>query len=597
MDIKTLLGTLSVQLEIDDRTLRYLGHLCRLPSDRWESKILKGIIGRENEHGGFTFSDSNKVIGQDLWWSRVQRLVKEIMKEAPRDEPWYELATDRKAWRKMKYEWKQKRISQERQDTHKGRESKWEAVAERCMSPEMVQLCWGKLKPPNADGTSLATLHPDLQKHLILAGGLCNGKWSVHAPQKWQDMCDTPTAKAWLEYQGTRIRRRVQNMSLSSLTAVASRASCPAYTHCKRMRGKQTVPARNPLSGPPPNKRLRIKQSVPSRPNPARPMAAPVAPLTSAVASRQNEDKVKCEDCGEFFKKISMPGHKRLYCPYRQTANLHATRGDRKVVRPVPPVTAKAASPAILSPEEASRIARLPSIHPRWTPVLPHAKGCSMSLNPSSIPAPPAAHPEERPRKKPRPSQKPANPSYQIINGCFGACRLCNSCDNCRSSMCNGNCGKCRMCKCCRDFGKLLSENNAQAISIFNQAKSRPAANVLPPLTKEQIRQRDQAKAAMPKGARSIGMCPYCQKFLPHNHRENCPSMPYDVWIAATRARQLSAHGADTVNSWRVQCQHCTLPFPSIFSKRVHLAGCERRRNSCDPPLPLNQYPAIRNPP
>ena len=140
MDIKAMLGTISVQLEIDDRTLRYLGHLCRLPSDRWESKILKGIIGRNNDHGGFTFSDFNKVIGQDLWWSRVQRLVKEIMKEAPRDEPWYDLATDRKAWRKMKYEWKQKRISQERQDTQKGREAKWEAEAERCMSPEMVQL-------------------------------------------------------------------------------------------------------------------------------------------------------------------------------------------------------------------------------------------------------------------------------------------------------------------------------------------------------------------------------------------------------------------------------------------------------------------------
>ena len=68
--------------------------------------------------------------------------------------------------------------------------------------------------------------------------------------------------------------------------------------------------------------------------------------------------------------------------------------------------------------------------------------------------------------------------------------------------------------------------------------------------------------------------------------------MPFELWIGATKARAIAKHGQAVVDSWVVQCQHCATPFPSPASKRVHLAGCERRRNEAQ--LPLNQFPAIR---
>ena len=86
--------------------------------------------------------------------------------------------------------------------------------------------------------------------------------------------------------------------------------------------------------------------------------------------------------------------------------------------------------------------------------------------------------------------------------------------------------------------------------------------------------------------------CPYCKKWMPHTHPENCPQMPYDFWIEATRQRNIAKHGADVVNKWSTQCQHCATAFPSPASKRVHLSGRERRRNEAG--LPLNLHPVVR---
>ena len=86
--------------------------------------------------------------------------------------------------------------------------------------------------------------------------------------------------------------------------------------------------------------------------------------------------------------------------------------------------------------------------------------------------------------------------------------------------------------------------------------------------------------------------CPYCECWLPPYHQENCPRMPFDLWVGATRTRNELRYGRAVVDGWTVQCQHCATPFPSPASKRVHLSGCERRRNEAG--LPLNQYPALR---
>ena len=91
--------------------------------------------------------------------------------------------------------------------------------------------------------------------------------------------------------------------------------------------------------------------------------------------------------------------------------------------------------------------------------------------------------------------------------------------------------------------------------------------------------------------AKGSTLCPYCQKWLPPYHQEGCPEMPFEIWIAATKARAIAKHGESVVKTWVIQCQHCATPFPSGASKRVHLAGCERRRNAAG--LPLNSYPAV----
>ena len=131
VDIKEQLGTLSVHLEVDLRTLRYLGHLVRLPEDRWEHRFLLGLL-LEDEHV------PSRQMGQDLWWSRVRRLVLEIMKFAPKEDLWVNLANDKKVWRKMLAEWKKHRVSLERQDTQKSRQHKWEEASKRCLNKEFV---------------------------------------------------------------------------------------------------------------------------------------------------------------------------------------------------------------------------------------------------------------------------------------------------------------------------------------------------------------------------------------------------------------------------------------------------------------------------
>ena len=69
--------------------------------------------------------------------------------------------------------------------------------------------------------------------------------------------------------------------------------------------------------------------------------------------------------------------------------------------------------------------------------------------------------------------------------------------------------------------------------------------------------------------------------------------MPFELWVQALRARAIAKHGQEVIDSWSIQCQHCGSPFASGASKRVHLSGCERRRN--EESLPLNTYPVVRH--
>ena len=119
-DIKTMLGTLSIQLEIDIRILRYIGHITRLPTDRWEYRVLFGRMRGS--------SNSIKSEGKDNSWEHSRGLIKEAMdvaytvqSEVEREEnlPWYELAKNRVRWRSSIYEWKERRTRKEPEDTQK----------------------------------------------------------------------------------------------------------------------------------------------------------------------------------------------------------------------------------------------------------------------------------------------------------------------------------------------------------------------------------------------------------------------------------------------------------------------------------------------
>ena len=56
--------------------------------------------------------------------------------------------------------------------------------------------------------------------------------------------------------------------------------------------------------------------------------------------------KAICEKCGLVLAEISMTQHRRLYCPMREVGNEQPTRGNRKIVRPIPPKEAKSQPPA-----------------------------------------------------------------------------------------------------------------------------------------------------------------------------------------------------------------------------------------------------------
>ena len=185
-----------------------------------------------------------------------------------------------------------------------------------------------------------------------------------------------------------------------------------------------------------------------------------------------------------------------------------------------------------------------------------------------------------------------APPPPPPVVGCWGSCSGCNQCGKCRTRACNGGCARCARCPRCRKWGELLASDDGNAVRLQGEAIARPPVEkraALDPGNKAKFAATADRPKSAPAGARK---CPFCEKWLPSYHQENCASMPYATWLAATKSRQITKFGQAIVDSWTVQCQHCAVPFPSGASKRVHLTGCERRRNESD--LPLNQFPATR---
>ena len=145
-DIKTKLDTYTVQLEIDVRIVRYAGHIARLPADRWEKKILSGQL-RASEAG-------IQAKGKDMWWEQTRKLMAQVMQD--REGTWWELALDKKAWRKAQWEWKKRRIATERRDTQEARKDVWNKVAPLYKSTFILTKVWkNNIKVPNGAGTPI----------------------------------------------------------------------------------------------------------------------------------------------------------------------------------------------------------------------------------------------------------------------------------------------------------------------------------------------------------------------------------------------------------------------------------------------------------
>ena len=194
---------------------------------------------------------------------------------------------------------------------------------------------------------------------------------------------------------------------------------------------------------------------------------------------------------------------------------------------------------------------------------------------------------------EPRAKRAPQAPKKVTEELCWGSCARCNQCGTCRRYLCNGKCTGCAKCTKCRSWGELVKQGNPDAVQVQENAAQQE------PILKRQAKDPgNKAKIefgkARPKSAAPGSTpCPYCLQWLPHYHQENCIKMPYDIWINALKNRSETKHGVAVVNSWTIQCQHCGSPFQSGASKRVHLSGCERRRNEAG--LVLNSFPVIRD--
>ena len=173
--------------------------------------------------------------------------------------------------------------------------------------------------------------------------------------------------------------------------------------------------------------------------------------------------------------------------------------------------------------------------------------------------------------------------------GCYASCAACNQCSKCRLRECNGGCAKCQKCKLCREWGVLLAEGDATAVAKHAECTALPAvAKRAPPVPGPEVVREGRPEGAPAGNTKG----PFCGLWQPFYHREACPRMPFEVWMQATRQRQVGKYGLEAVELWTTQCQHCATPFPSNQSKRTHLPGCERRR--VEEELPLNIYPVIR---
>lgn len=207
-DLLVMLGTHTLQLEVDDRMARYVGHPVRLPSDRWGH-----VVSGEVESGGWRRG------AKDVWWEQAGRVVSEVLGEGD-DRPWHEVAADRGGWRRLRVAWLHERLRCERLDTHVPREARWAAVTRGFADPGVLSGVWRGRAAQDATGTPLEGVNPVWLKQVILAGEVRLDGWVPEAPDAWHATVADPSSDMWLRRAGGKVRHRVLRRNESPQSGV-----------------------------------------------------------------------------------------------------------------------------------------------------------------------------------------------------------------------------------------------------------------------------------------------------------------------------------------------------------------------------------------
>ena len=401
-------------------------------------------------------------------------------------------------------------------------------------------------------------------KRLIVAGGVHRHGWTEDAPAHWKELfSNDESSSMWLEKEGTKIRRRLQTKTWAAWDGTIPAGhevqvpedEAPALPK-RRLSGKtqgryveatsreelaaNATPALEVEEPTLPRRRLTGKTRISVTEGPSHgsnasssstgaavpPIGAGRLPMAKAAAETASE-MATCEQCGLEIKRISMMQHLRMYCPKREDQHVPAPRGGRKVLRPPPPVTAS--EEALLTAKASATGSTMPYVHARWqAKPVPH-----IPRKVSSLPAPKGEAGGAAKARAKRSTMAPPSPPPEA--GCWGGCSGCNQCMQCRKRICNGKCRKCSQCPKCRRWGKMLEDGNTNAERLQAEAVERPLVEkrtVLDPGNMAKLAATaDRPKSAAP-GARK---CPFCEKWLPSYHQENCPSMPYATWLEASK--------------------------------------------------------------
>ena len=333
---------LTGQLEIDIRMIRYIGHVTRMPEDRWEYKLLFGRLKKEK---GVVHTK-----GKDAWWERVRILLKEVMAHHREERPWYEVAKDKVTWKNLSAKWKKERVAEERHDTQASREARWLIAAKGFRSATMAEKVWEGIKDPDATGTPLEGPPILWLKQLVLVGGVPRQGWMDGVDKDWKWAVNDESSKRWLEREGGRIKRRIRGKKWEDILSGISADPQVADRVMVRIRNKAKQEERAVEEGatpmaPPPRppvgltggaafgRRLRGEQKAPDS-------VEREGEVRDAGPTVDRDGRIRCEACGNWIKPISMTQHVRLYCPNREHVELPGTR--RKILRPTSPKVAKA---------------------------------------------------------------------------------------------------------------------------------------------------------------------------------------------------------------------------------------------------------------